>query len=118
MKKIVLLSVLSLTLLLFNCSKSEPSTSPATSSTSSTSSGGKVTYNGNAKAIFDSNCISCHPGSGQTPLNTYNSAKGNISNVIDRIQRTGTGMMPPSGQMSQDKINTLKQWQTDGLLEN
>ncbi|MDI9311812.1 MAG: cytochrome c [Limnohabitans sp.] len=116
MKRIFLASFFTLALL-SSCSKSsEPSIS--NTYTPTPSSGTKITYNANAKAIFDSNCIGCHPGSGQSPLNTYNTAKGNISNVIDRIQRTGTGVMPPSGQMSQDKINTLKQWQTDGLLEN
>lgn len=117
MKKLFFLSIFTLTLL-SSCSKSSEQ-SISNTNPSTPSPGTKITYNASAKAIFDSNCIGCHSAGGQSPdLTTYNSTKANIINIIDRIQRTGTGVMPPSGQMSQDKINTLKQWQTDGLLEN
>ncbi|MBF4518899.1 cytochrome c [Flavobacterium sp. ANB] len=84
---------------------------------------GTVTYNANTKAVFDANCIACHPSGGTlTPLETYAEVKDAMqnTNLLDRIQRqNGTpGQMPKAGRMSQDKINTILQWNTDGLLEN
>ncbi|TDO77607.1 hypothetical protein EV143_104374 [Flavobacterium chryseum] len=84
---------------------------------------GKVTYTANAKAIIDANCIACHASGGTlTPLETYAEVKDAMqnTNLLDRIQRqNGTpGQMPRAGRMAQDKINTILQWNTDGLLEN
>lgn len=84
---------------------------------------GEVTYTANVKAIIDGNCIACHSsGSGNRPLQTYTQVKDAVLNtdLLDRIQRqNGTpGQMPQSGRMPQDKINTILQWNTDGLLEN
>lgn len=84
---------------------------------------GKVTYTANVKSIMDQNCVGCHPSGGQLrPLETYDEVKDAVlnSNLLDRIQRqNGTpGQMPKAGRMPQDKINTILQWNTDGLLEN
>ncbi|MGN7808260.1 c-type cytochrome [Flavobacterium sp. KACC 22758] len=84
---------------------------------------GKVTYNANAKAIIDANCIACHASGGTLkPLETYAQVRDAMLNtdLLDRIQRqNGTpGQMPRAGRMSQDKINTILQWNADGLLEN
>ncbi|WP_343695412.1 cytochrome c [Flavobacterium sp.] len=84
---------------------------------------GPVTYNANVKSIINSNCIACHASGGTlAPLETYAEVKDAVLNtdLLDRIQRqNGTpGQMPKGGRMSQDKINTILQWSTDGLLEN
>ncbi|KRD07333.1 hypothetical protein ASE21_17725 [Flavobacterium sp. Root901] len=84
---------------------------------------GPVTYNANAKAIIDANCIACHASGGTLkPLETYAEVKDAVlnTNLLDRIQRQNgtTGQMPKSGRMSQDKINIILQWSADGLLEN
>jgi mono/diheme cytochrome c family protein len=84
---------------------------------------GPVTYNANVKSIIDANCIACHNSEAELiPLETYTQVKDAMlnTNLIDRIQRqNGTpGQMPKAGRMSQDKINTILQWSTDGLLEN
>jgi mono/diheme cytochrome c family protein len=83
---------------------------------------GKVTYNTNVKAIIDENCIGCHASGGSLiPLETYDEVKDALLNkkLLDRIQlQNGTaGQMPKAGRMAQDKINTILQWNTDGLLE-
>ncbi|SHL34065.1 hypothetical protein [Flavobacterium chilense] len=82
----------------------------------------KVTYNANVKAIVDANCIACHnSGSKLLPLETYAQVKDALvnTNFLVRIQQqNGTpGQMPRAGRMPQDKINTILQWNTDGLLE-
>ena len=83
----------------------------------------KVTYTANVKSIIDQNCIGCHASGGSLiPLETYSDVKEALlnKNLLDRIQRqNGTpGQMPKAGRMAQDKINTILQWNTDGLLEN
>ncbi|OWP75464.1 cytochrome c family protein [Flavobacterium oreochromis] len=104
-----------LTISLTSCSKDNESTISVPTTTPT--SGAKLTYEANAKAIFTNNCIGCHPGRGLTALDTYNTTKININGIIDRIQRTGAGVMHPTGKMSQANIDILKQWQADGLLE-
>jgi mono/diheme cytochrome c family protein len=84
---------------------------------------GKVTYTANVKPIVDQNCIACHASGGSLiSLETYADVKDALLNtdLLDRIQRqNGTpGQMPKAGRMPQDKINTILQWNTDGLLEN
>jgi hypothetical protein len=83
----------------------------------------KVTYTANVKSIIDQNCIGCHSAGGSLiPLVTYDQVKNAMSNtnLLDRIQRQNgmPGIMPKAGRMPQDKINTILQWNTDGLLEN
>ena len=83
----------------------------------------KVTYNAYVKPIIDQNCIGCHASGGSLiPLETYDQVKNAMSatNLLDRIQRQNgmPGIMPKAGRMPQDKINTILQWNTDGLLEN
>ena len=83
----------------------------------------KVTYTANVKSIIDQNCIGCHASGGSLiPLETYSDVKEALlnKNLLDRIQRQNgmPGQMPKAGRMAQDKINTIVQWNTDGLLEN
>ena len=83
----------------------------------------KATYSVNVKSIIDQNCIGCHSSGGSLiPLETYDQVKDAVlnSDLLDRIQRQNgmSGQMPKAGRMPQDKINTILQWNTDGLLEN
>lgn len=101
-----------LTISLASCSKdNEPSISGPTTTTT-TPTGAKLTYEANAKAIFTNNCIGCHP-----TFASYSGVKTNINNILDRIQRDGAGVMPRSAKMPQVNIDIIKQWQADGLLE-
>jgi uncharacterized membrane protein len=85
-----------------------------------------VTYTNFAKSIIDNNCLSCH---GATPsngapmsLNSYSLVKDAVINrgLLDRISRVqgASGMMPNGGtRLPQTTINSMNEWQTDGLLE-
>lgn len=85
-----------------------------------------VTYTNFAKSIIDNNCLSCH---GATPsngapmsLNSYSLVKDAVMNrgLLDRISRVqgASGMMPNGGtRLPQTTINSMNEWQTDGLLE-
>ena len=80
----------------------------------------KVTYYGDAKAILDQMCISCHNATKHeegVDLSTYATAKNNINKILESIQESGDDIMPPSGKMADNLIQTLKNWKTDGLLE-
>jgi hypothetical protein len=84
---------------------------------------GKVNYTTNVKSIIDANCVGCHASGGSlVPLGTYSEVKDAMQNtdLLDRIQRQNgaPGQMPRAGRMAQDRINTILQWNTDGLLEN
>lgn len=83
---------------------------------------GTVTYTANVKSIIDSNCISCHGASNPSAgfnISNYANAKNNINSIINRadLQTGQPGIMPPSGRMSASKIQILKDWQTQGLIQ-
>ena len=105
MKKIILISILSILL---------PS----------------VDYNSQIQPIFNNYCGNCHLGnsSGGLNLSNYNNlmssntvVAGNhqISSLYDRITRSDSqpGDMPPSGSLSQEDIDLIAQWIDEGALE-
>lgn len=118
MKKLIILLLVSVAI--YSCESStyqdiEADTVPVT---------GNVTYNGNAKAIIDANCVSCHSAGGPAsfrPLTNYNEVRAAVlnTNLLSRIQLQNgeVGIMPQGGRMSQANINLILQWNTDGLLE-
>lgn len=85
----------------------------------------KVTYTGHIKTIIDTNCISCHtmpPENGAPmPLLTYDNVKDAVENrgLISRISSEDLGFLMPFGgpRLPQNLIDTVIQWQQDGLLE-
>ena len=126
------MSLLAITagMMLLNCQKSDsPSptttTTPTTGSTTSTtvSSGTKVTYEKDIKAIFVSNCSPCHVAGGDqaSKWDNFATAKSSVANILDRIQLApnAVGFMPngKATKLPDATINLIKQWQTDGLLE-
>lgn len=110
-----LIYVFAITALMYNCSSSsnddlDPDPDPTT-----------VTYNNTVKAIINGNCGSCHgnPTSNGAPIsyNTYNLVKGDINDIISRINST-SNPMPPTGLMAPSLRDDIQQWKDDGLLEN
>ena len=86
---------------------------------------GNATYGANVKSIIDGNCIVCHSLGGSAsfrPLTTFSEVRNAVlnTNLLERIQLQNgePGQMPQTGRMSQDKINTILKWNSDGLLEN
>ena len=85
-----------------------------------------ITYNGNIKAIIDSNCLACHSNpttnGAPFPLVTYDQVLVRAQNgqLLRSISRqTGEAVaMPPSGRLPQNTINTIEQWINDGAPEN
>ncbi|TWO31877.1 cytochrome c [Seonamhaeicola sediminis] len=126
MKTKHLLYILGFSILLFACSSSSsddltgqnpdpnPNPDPDPDPTA------KVTYKDDIKGIIDGNCISCHGSPTNGPsnsLHTYNLVKNDVDKIIDRINRTGAGKMPPNGTLSNSAKALIQQWKDDGLLE-
>jgi len=73
-------------------------------------------YTNNIRQIMESNCTTCHTGSGPSgglSLNTYTTVYNAIKsgNVLDRIQREqdDPGFMPPNGEkLSDDHISLIQ----------
>lgn len=100
-----------------------PAPNPAPNPTPPTTA--TFTYNGNAKAIVDNNCVSCHSSGGSAsfrPLTTFTQVKAAVqnANLLNRIQLQNgqSGLMPQGGRMSQTNIDIIVKWNTDGLKEN
>ncbi|WP_274475732.1 hypothetical protein [Mangrovimonas aestuarii] len=115
----ILVSVISITFML-NCSSNSESDLIEDNNTPEL-----VTYNGDIKTIIDNNCIVCHSNPPQNgapmPLTTYANVKEAVLNrdLIDRISSTDPAyLMPLGGQrLPQNLIDTVIQWEEDGLLE-
>jgi uncharacterized membrane protein len=84
------------------------------------------TYTNSVKAIIDANCINCHAATpvfgAPMPLITYAQVKDAVLNkgLLDRIALANgaPGLMPNGGpRMTQQTIDVVVKWNTDGLLE-
>lgn len=84
-----------------------------------------VTYDAQIAPIMQSQCVNCHSTSfpsGGLNLEGYQNVRQSTENgnLIDRISRpVGDPLiMPQNGQLPQNNINLIIQWQTDGYIEN
>lgn len=116
MRRLLFFSCLSATLILAYCSttkKSQRTTTPNAT---------KVTYMSNVQPIITASCTPCHipPDGKKKPLNSYAAVKDNIDDILTRVQKNPDekGFMPARHpKLSDSTIMVLKQWKTDGLLE-
>lgn len=84
-----------------------------------------VTYQGRVKSIIDTNCINCHanpPENGAPmPLLTYENVKDAVQNrdLLTRISSQDMAFLMPFGgpRLPQNLIDTVIQWEADGLVE-
>jgi uncharacterized membrane protein len=113
MKKLTLFAVSAMiTASIISCKKEEEVVIP------------KLTYTKDIKSIFVTRCTPCHLAGGTNPnkWDDYATAKAKVATILDRIQRTPgtTGAMPrgATAQIPAEEIAKIKQWVTDGLLEN
>ena len=98
-----------------------------------------VSYSQHVQPIYDQNCISCHPSSGNLDLTAGNSyaetvnvnasgysgklvVPGDPENSILYKKIDGSGAygsnMPLGSSLSQTQINTIKQWIEEGAENN
>jgi len=117
-----LISILVITLFIYNCSSdSTEDLKEDEVSEEMEEEIEAITYDGQIKGIISSNCTSCH---GSTPTNgapfslvTFSQVKGRVDRIIARTN-SSSNPMPPSGRMSSGLRETIQKWKDEGLLEN
>ena len=114
MKKLCILLVLALPFVFQFCNSSKKSARAMAVP--------KVTYIANVQPTILANCSPCHfpPKGFKKPLNSYDSARLNIDEMIARIQKQPNekGFMPFKHQKLADStIMVFINWKKDGLLE-
>ncbi len=114
MKKISFLLMLALVSTLQFCTSSKKA--------SATNDAGKVSYIANVQPLIMAHCSPCHipPKGFKKALDTYESAKSNITGIITRIKRNpgDPGFMPMKHEKLSDSIiNVFVQWKETGALE-
>lgn len=79
-----------------------------------------ISYNNKVKAIFDTQCLSCHKrasASGNLNLESDSVRKAQIVTILDRINRPAGDpkLMPTSGPMSNCNLLSVRAWYHQGL---
>jgi hypothetical protein len=112
MKKLLLLTVIASALVVFTQCRSAKNNAPAKRT---------LTYTADIQPIISDKCAPCHipdKGGRVTALNTYEKAKGEIDEIIRRIQLNPgeKGFMPlKHPKLSDSTIAVFKQWKDEGL---
>jgi len=86
------------------------------------SAASKVSFEKNIKPLMQASCTPCHfpPDGNKKPYNTYTAVKGDIDEILSRIQRNPgeKGFMPSRhSKLSDSTVTVFKKWKTDGLSE-
>jgi len=82
----------------------------------------KTTYEASVQQVISANCSPCHipPKGNKKALNTYAAAKGEIDEMIARINKNPDekGFMPfKHPKLPDSTIQVFVKWKNDGLLE-
>ena len=114
MRKLAVLLLLFAAVLLTYCSTSKKA--PATAAAPS-----KVTYVAHVQPIIAGNCTPCHiPPGNKKAYNSYAAVKGDIDEIITRIQKNPgeKGFMPMRHpKLADSTILVFVNWKKDGLQE-
>lgn len=74
-----------------------------------------VSFRTTVKPIIDNNCVSCHNGSRFPDLRTYAGVKASAGSVSARVANRS---MPQGGSLSQEQIDNIVNWVSEGALDN
>ncbi len=84
-----------------------------------------VSFSGQVQPIFAASCIACHSPKGSVPkydLTTYSSvAKLVVAGEAEKSKLytiLKQGKMPPSGKLSEDKLELIRNWINQGAKDN
>jgi hypothetical protein len=117
MKKFYVASVIVSMVILFSyCKTTKKATASANTST-------KITYDENIKLFISASCSPCHipaKAGNKKPLDTYESVKTEVNDIIHRIELNPAdrGFMPSKhDKLSDSTIAIIKKWKEDGLPE-
>lgn len=92
----------------------------------------QIDYNSQVQSIFNSRCINCHGSNGGVDLGSFEKLMGSTgtnygnrvivanepdsSGLVDKIEANPMfgNRMPQGGTLTQDQINTIRQWISEG----
>lgn len=80
-----------------------------------------ITFDTDIKPLIQQKCSTCHTSGNGLIYTDYNTSKSLVDEILRRIQLTSSdGDFMPKNRipLSNTQINLIKQWKTDGLLEN
>jgi len=116
MKRISLSLIALVTVIAFSyCSGTKKAAAPAEPA--------KLSYQANVHSLIVGTCSPCHiptKGGNKLALDTYESSKANIDDIIRRIELHpgDRGFMPfKRPRLSDSAIAVFKQWKADGLMK-
>lgn len=95
-------------------------TETGTGTGTGTNTSNKTTYLGQVQPILNQLCATCHNSVKHEEgidLSTYSKSKNSIDKIISSMSNQGDEVMPPSGKVADNFIQTMRDWKTDGLLE-
>ena len=87
---------------------------------STTDTSNKTTYIKDVQPLLNQLCMQCHSSTNPKEgfdISTYSLAKNRVDKIINSMTGQYEEIMPPSGRVSNDIIQTIKNWKSDGLLE-
>lgn len=115
---LLLLTALGLIIVFSYCSGPKKATASAQVAPTVT-----YTYDGNVQQLVSDKCSPCHipsKGGRKLALDTYDSVKGNIDDILRRIQLNPGehGFMPfKNPKLSDSAIQVFKTWKNEGLTK-
>ena len=88
-----------------------------------------ISYSATIQPIFNTNCTSCHGGSGGLTLTSYNDLMGSdivdpgnsaASKLIQKLKGTASGSQMPKNQdpLNDTTINLIEGWIDEGAFDN
>ena len=72
---------------------------------------GQLSYQNVTNQVFEARCISCHGSAGGVNLESYESVKVHLPQILVELQE---GSMPPSGALPADLVALVKAWSDHG----
>lgn len=98
----------------------ETGTGTGTGTGTETNPNNKTTYLGQVQPILNQLCVTCHNSVKHeegVDLSSYSKAKSSIDKIIGSMSKQDDEVMPPSGKVADNLIQTMRDWKTDGLME-
>ncbi len=120
MKKLIILSVLSVIVIAISCSKKM---TPSKANEAAITPKATVTYTNNIKTLIQTKCTPCHiPANGgfKTAFDNYDAAKKYIDDMIrrTRLNPAEKDYMPfKFPRLSEAEVAVFKKWKEEGMAQ-
>lgn len=76
-------------------------------------------WTGDIQNLLKDNCLPCHAANATPPdLSSYAGASASATDNLERMQRTGAGIMPPAAALPAADVERFSAWLQGGKLES